>query len=119
MSNALITRRRLMTALAGSSTALMLGACTTPALANPTNIGFDLWSGVQGATFGSAVDKTVGSRRITGPHTWTHPITGEAMVIYIRENRERNGVRVQYFTMRPDGTALAHVFDPVCLTPRV
>lgn len=106
-----LTRRTMLMGGAGSAAAVLLGGCTTGIPTTQRDIGFDLWSGVPGATFGTQVDKTVGSRRIRGPRSWRHPVTGETLRIYTRENRERNGVKIQYFTMRPDGTALARVFD--------
>lgn len=122
-----LTRRGALRGLAGGTAALLLGGCgaTVPDLrdvalpdlggltgAAPRRIGFDLWSGVPGARFGDRIDKSVGSRRIYGPRQWRHPVTGETIPIYVRENRERDGgVRVRYLTMNADGTALARVFD--------
>ncbi len=90
---------------------LPAGQQALSAFARQGQIGFELWSGVPGSTFGERIDKTVGSRRISGPRNWRHPVTGETLPIYIRENRERRGVRIQYLTMNNDGTALARVFD--------
>lgn len=111
MSSSILTRRTVLSGGASTAAALVLGGCATGVPATQRDIGFDLWSGVPGTAFGSRVDKTVGSRRIRGPRNWRHPITGETLRIYTRDNRERNGVKTQYFTMRPDGTALARVFD--------
>jgi hypothetical protein len=120
MTHPTLTRRAALRGLTASSAALFLGGCTTGLTAlpgietvtrNARQIGFDLWSGVPGTRFGDRVDKTVGSRRVYGPRTWRHPVTGESMQIYIRENRERNGVRIRYLTLNSDGTALSRVFD--------
>lgn len=70
-----------------------------------------MWTGVPGTKFGSRVDKTVGSRRIVGPEKWKHPVTGQNLTIYIRTNGEKKGQKIQYYTMRSDGRALARVFD--------
>lgn len=124
MTHSIITRRAALRSLAGiPAAALVLGGGLSMAQAQPAEAqvrkavagqgtgGFDLWSGVPGSTFGDRIDKTVGSRRISGPHSWRHPVGGETITIYICENRERNGVRIQYLTMNADGTALARVFD--------
>jgi hypothetical protein len=124
MTHPILTRRAALRSLAGvPAAALVLGSGLSAGLAQPTAAqvqkavagkgirGFDLWSGVPGSTFGDRINKTVGSRRIHGPHSWRHPVTGETITIYIRENRERNGTRIQYLTMNADGTALARVFD--------
>jgi hypothetical protein len=74
-------------------------------------IGFDMWVGQPGVSFGDSVDVMQGSRRIHGPIDWRHPVTGERLKVYARVNRDRAGERLQYFTMRPDGAALARVYD--------
>jgi hypothetical protein len=116
MSRTILTRRTALRGLTGGSLALALGGCTT-ALTDVTaalqsaggtdrerQIGFDLWSGVPGSRFGDRIDKRVGSRRIVGPRTWRHPITGESLTVDVRENRERDGgVRIRYLTMNDDG----------------
>lgn len=79
--------------------------------AESRDLPFGLWAGVPGASFGSAVDVTAGSRRIHGPFAWTHPVTGEQLQVYERINHEPDGVKRQLFTLRPDGAALARVFD--------
>jgi len=113
--------------LAGGSTAFLLGGCasdlpdlpdvaglsTISSTVSPQRqIGFDLSTGVPRAQFGDRVDK---DRRLTpdhsGPRNWRHPITAETLRIFVRENRERNGVRIRYMTMNADGTALGRVFD--------
>lgn len=75
------------------------------------NLSFGLWAGVPGASFGSAVDVTAGSRRIRGSFAWTHPVTGEQLQVYERINHDKDGLKRQLFTLRPDGAALARVFD--------
>ncbi len=74
-------------------------------------IDFALWSGVPNAHFGDRIDKIQGSRRIHGPIPWTHPITKEKLSVYARVNTEKDGEKLQYFTLRSDGTALARVYD--------
>lgn len=74
-------------------------------------IGLDLWVGAPVTPGGAAFNVRQGSRRMVGPETWTHPITGETLQTYLRINRERNGERIQRFAIRPDGQALGRVFD--------
>ena len=113
-SDARLSRRSLLLS-AGAISAFALSGCMAPDsglfLSDHAEIGFDLWSGVPGARFGDAVDVRHGSRRIQGPFDWTHPVTGETMAVYARRNRERNGEKVQYLTLREDGSALSRVFD--------
>jgi len=111
------TRRSLLVATATFATVGYAAAQTSadrqdrpPGLVQ-ARIGFDLWAGPRGVAFGDRVDVTQGSRRIHGPLTLQHPVTGERLTVYARINRERDGERLQYFTMRPDGAALARVFD--------
>ena len=124
MSQSTLIRRAALSTLARGSVALALGASAialpepaaaqqlVAATAGRGRIGFDLWSGVPGTQFGDRIDRTVGSRRIHGPYSWRHPVTGETVTIYIRDNRERNGgLRTSYLTMKGDGTALSRVFD--------
>lgn len=124
MTHSIITRRAALRSLAGGpAAALALGSFLSALPAPPSGaqvlnadaskgaIGFDLWSGVPGSGFGDRIDKTVGSRRVSGPHSWRHPVTGKTLTIYIRENRDSNGVRIRYLTMNADGTALSRVFD--------
>lgn len=120
MTHTILTRRHALRGLAGGAAALALGGCATNLTVNPgalrvagptRQIGFDLWSGVPGSAFGDPINKSVGSRRVFGPRSWQHPVTGETLQVYVRENRERNGVRVRYLTMNSDGTALSRVFD--------
>lgn len=75
------------------------------------DIGFDLWTGVPGTTFGSPVDVSRRSRRIRGPLAWTHPVSGERLEVYELHNRERQGDKRQLYRLSPDGSALARVFD--------
>ncbi|MDX2455426.1 hypothetical protein [Desulfosarcina sp.] len=57
-------------------------------------------------TFGARKDKT-----ITGPMPWTHPITGETLQVYERINPSKKGDKRQLFTINPDGSGLAKVYD--------
>lgn len=124
MSHTIFTRRTALRGLVGGSAALALGGCTTALtdavdavqsaglVTRARDIGFDLWAGVPGSRFGDRIDKRVGSRRIVGPRRWRHPVTGETLTVYVRENRERDGgVRIRYLTMNADGTALSRVYD--------
>jgi hypothetical protein len=106
-----LSRRTVITA-AAAAMALSIAGCAQPAPeARVRHIGFALWAGVPGAVFGDAVDVTVGSRTSRGPIDWTHPVTGAAMQVYVRVNRESAGEKMQYFTLSPDGAALSRVFD--------
>ena len=111
------TRRSLLVGGFTLATAGYAAAQTNPSTARrpagraEAHIGFGMWLGRPEVTFGENVDVTRGSRRIHGPLSWQHPITGERLTIYVRVNRERDGERVQYLTMRPDGVALARVYD--------
>ena len=58
------------------------------------------------ATFGSR-----GQRSINGPFAWTHPVTGEQMQVYERINRTAAGTKRQLFTVNPEQTGLAKVYD--------
>ncbi|MEE4188724.1 MAG: hypothetical protein V2I76_09805 [Roseobacter sp.] len=120
MTHSILTRRDALRGLAGGATTVFLGGCAATFPGDPgaggtartaRQIGFDLWSGVPGSAFGDTVNKSVGSRRVFGPRSWRHPVTGETLQVYVRENREQNGVRIRYLTMNSDGTALSRVFD--------
>lgn len=114
-------RIRRRTVLGGGLTFLLAGAAGCAAAPGPelqANEGDDdrvvtlgLWAGVPGASFGSPVDRTDGSRSIRGPLAWTHPVTGERIEVYERLNRERAGDRRQLFALNADGSALGRVFD--------
>lgn len=73
------------------------------------------WSGDTRADVSQAwpkIDVTNGSRTIRGPMDWRHPATGQTIKVYERRNREKDGSeKIQLFTIRPDGAALARVFD--------
>lgn len=113
MSELFLNRRGLLSG--GSAAALLaLAGCSTTLTdisGGSRTIGFDLWAGAPGAKFGDPVDVRIRSRRIHGPYEWRHPVTGENILVYVRENDERRGKKVQYFTQRQDGSALARVFD--------
>ena len=57
-------------------------------------------------TFGSRNHKT-----ISGPALWTHPITDETLKVYERINKTKKGVKRQLFTINPNASGLAKVFD--------
>ncbi|RJQ48528.1 MAG: hypothetical protein C4530_24600 [Desulfobacteraceae bacterium] len=71
------------------------------------------WSGSREVRL-RAAEKTFGDKRdkqITGPIDWTHPVTGEKMVVYRRVNKQKDGLKTQLFTVNSEGTALVKVFD--------
>ncbi|MDJ0803963.1 MAG: hypothetical protein QNI97_13895 [Desulfobacterales bacterium] len=71
------------------------------------------WSGEKTLRL-EPVDFTFGRRNhktIRGPFQWTHPKTGEALWVYERINRTKKGDKRQLFTVNPEGTGLAKVFD--------
>jgi len=115
MTRPQITRRLFLATAAGGALILAAGCVPDmPVMRAPggaANLGFGLWAGVPGARFGDRVDRAVGPRRIRGPRRWTHPITRQNMTIYVRTKRDSSGTKTAYYTMRPDGTALARVFD--------
>ena len=110
-----LSRRFFITALAGGAVTAVAGCVPDmPVIQLPgasAQLGFGLWAGVPGAKFGDRIDRTVGARRIQGPRRWTHPVTGQRMTIYVRTKREKSGTKTSYYTLRPDGTALARVLD--------
>lgn len=115
MTQSQITRRLFITTAAGGALALTAGCIPDMPVARApggaANLGFGLWAGVPGAEFGDSVNHAVGPRRIKGPRTWTHPITRQPMTVYVRTKQEPSGTKTAYYTLRPDGTALARVFD--------
>ncbi|MGD8252188.1 MAG: hypothetical protein PVF20_07730, partial [Desulfobacterales bacterium] len=104
--------------LAGCATNQMAWKASVDQTAKTRFIPVELWSGSrwQGEqsiqltpadfTFGRRSHKT-----IKGPFQWTHPKTGEAIWVYERLNRTTKGNKRQLFTVNPDGTGLAKVFD--------
>ncbi len=56
--------------------------------------------------FGSRKHKT-----ITGPIEWRHPKSGKVTMVYERINETTKGTKRQLFTLNPDATGLAKVFD--------
>lgn len=50
-------------------------------------------------------------KSIQGPMTWNHPVTGQGLKVYERINETSNGTKRQLFTINPDGTGLAKVYD--------
>jgi hypothetical protein len=110
-----IPKRKFLKGLAAGTFSAGLAIMPNSAFAakksTSTLIGFDLWSGVPGAKFGSRINKTVGSTRIIGPKIWKHPYSGQTLTIYVRTKRKKNGVKTQYYALRSDKTALARVFD--------
>lgn len=71
------------------------------------------WSGEQVVKMTPA-DFTFGKRRhktIKGPIQWTHPKTGEMLWVYERINETTKGTKRQLFTINPDRTGLAKVYD--------
>lgn len=98
-------------ALAGAIALLAGCAAPKPKTAQSRDIGFDLWCGRPGAKFGDKIAVTHGSRTISGPMVWTHPITNEVLSVYERRNREANGDKIQLFRLAADGQSLGRVFD--------
>lgn len=81
-------------------------------------IPIELWSGrawTGGETLAlRTTDVTFGKRnhkRIRGPYQWKHPMTGETLSVFERTNNTTKGLKRQLFTVNPDGTGLAKVFD--------
>lgn len=73
----------------------------------------DTWAGERTITPTKA-DFTFGRRNhktISGPFQWKHPITGETLWVYERINETTRGTKRQLFTINPDGTGLAKVYD--------
>jgi hypothetical protein len=73
----------------------------------------DDWSGATrlaltpaATTFGKRDHKT-----IRGPFAWRHPVTGETLQVYERLNHTTEGPKRQLFTINPEGTGLAKVYD--------
>ena len=62
--------------------AMVVGGCAreTASSSKTRDIGFDLWVGQPGIGFGDSVAISSGSRSISGPYEWRHPITGETML---------------------------------------
>ncbi len=85
MNTCHVSRRNF---LMGASGSLLMAGCATAPSGPPRDIGFELWSGVPGSTFGAPVNKTVRSRRISGPFNWTHPVTGQTTQVYRRDNQD-------------------------------
>jgi hypothetical protein len=105
---------------------VVLGLCrTSPVVANAWAASIDpiagtrfipveLWTG--GAWTGNrdlalpAADLSFGDnfdKYITGPDDWTHPVSGDTVKVYRRENKGK----LQLFTVRKDGAGLGRVFD--------
>lgn len=71
------------------------------------------WKGEHRLTVSKA-DLVFGRRNhktIKGPFPWKHPKTGEVLQVYERLNNTTKGLKRQIFTVNPDGTGLAKVFD--------
>jgi hypothetical protein len=113
MAHPLSRRTMIFAALAAGLTAGCAGPAARRAVPDPETrlIGFDLWSGVPGSKFGDPIRIAQGSRVISGPIDWTHPVTGERLKVYERRNAEISGEKVQLFAMSDEGAALARVFD--------
>ena len=115
MTTPTLSRRFFLNAVAAGAITAGAGCVqnvpTLPVSRASAQLGFGLWAGVPGARFGDRVDRTVGVRRIAGPQSWTHPVTGQRLTVYVRTKREQSGTKTSYYTLRPDGTALARVFD--------
>jgi len=115
MTTPALNRRLFVASLAGGALTAATGCVPDmPVIQTPgavAQLGFGLWAGVPGAKFGDRVDRTVDVRRIAGPLTWTHPVTGQSMTVYARTKWEKSGTKTSYYTLRRDGTALARVLD--------
>jgi len=71
------------------------------------------WTGEQNV-IPKPADFTFGKRNhkhIEGPFQWNHPISGETLWVYERINETTRGTKRQLFTVNPEGTGLAKVFD--------
>ena len=115
-----LTRRSFGVRAIGGLAALtgVAGCAAVPTALRPETepprtrrIGLDLWVGDPVALTGAPFSLEQGSRIMRGPVPWRHPITGEVLQTYERINRERQGMKVQRFVIRPDGQALGRVFD--------
>lgn len=92
----------------------VLAACAAqPKAPDTREIGLDLWTGDPGIAGLSQPQIQVvhGTRTLSGPKSWLHPRTGQALQVYERANAEDEGLKVQYFERRPDGQALGRVYD--------
>lgn len=81
-------------------------------------IPLELWSGESWegnqdlmARSASTVFGKRSHKSINGPMQWRHPITGKTLQVYERINKTTKGIKRQLFTINPDGTGLAKVFD--------
>lgn len=81
-------------------------------------IPIELWSGEDwsgAATLNLQPAATTFGKRdhkqIEGPKQWKHPITGETLWVYERRNNTTKGLKRQLFTVNPDGSGLAKVYD--------
>ena len=71
------------------------------------------WTGEQ-AVIPKSADVAFGKRNhkhIKGPFQWNHPISGESLWVYERINETTRGTKRQLFTVNPDGTGIAKVYD--------
>ncbi len=71
------------------------------------------WNGAHELTMWPA-DFTFGKRnhkRISGPFTWLHPVTNEELNAYQRVNETKKGTKKHLFTINPDRTGLAKIYD--------
>ncbi|MGH6661249.1 MAG: hypothetical protein ACREB6_06895 [Rhodospirillales bacterium] len=71
------------------------------------------WDGAKVIKAGKA-DLTFGRRgekSITGPEPFVRPGTNDRILVYRRENRGREGVKVQLFTISPNKDGIGRVYD--------
>ena len=71
------------------------------------------WDGTKVIKAGKA-DLTFGKRgekSITGPEPYVRPGTNEQILVYRRENRGREGVKVQLFTISSNRDGIGRVYD--------
>ena len=71
------------------------------------------WDGAKVVKAGKA-DLTFGKRgekSITGPEPYVRPGTNEQILVYRRENRGREGVKVQLFTISSNRDGIGRVYD--------
>lgn len=72
------------------------------------------WDGGRDLTTNTAKTKfgERGQKEITGPMQWSHPNTGETVLVYERTNRDKDGsVKVQLFAMNEAKNGLGRVYD--------
>jgi hypothetical protein len=97
--------------LGGGLAALLAAGAPARAAGTPRTLGFGLWAGDEAADPARPARIVLGTVAVSGPRDWLHPVTGETLRVWERRNAEPKGDKVQLLALRPDGAALARVFD--------